>query len=243
MENVDISPTDKLKIRIRKLILSINNSMVDVFKLIDRDSNESISKQELIYFLKNYKFELTSREIDSLWLSCQPIDNKLSLKDFIREFSSKEIKLLITNVIKSISYNSLRHNIDVFYNFNKFNNKCDGIVKYEDFSPSLKLFDLKLTNEEHTNLRNNLVDVDGEIDLYKFIDQFDERIKKNSKVSIDKAVKVRVGNLFKKFRINIKEAFDAFDKDKSKSISLIEFNSMLQQMKLGMSREQIKSAF
>lgn len=60
---------------------------------------------------------------------------------------------------------------------------------------------------------------------------------------MDKAVKIRVGKLFKKHHINIKDAFDLFDKDKSRSISLSEFINMLQQLKLGMSKEQIKSAF
>lgn len=98
----------------------------------------------------------------------------MPLKDFIREFSSKQDKIFVSHVIKSISNIAAKNNIDIFYTFNKFNDKEDGIVKYDDFYPSLKTFELNLTKKEHNCLRNNLIDLDENIDLYKFLDLFDD---------------------------------------------------------------------
>lgn len=90
------------------------------------------------------------------------------------------------------------NNIDVFSILNKFCDDADGLVQYKDFKLGLSQLKICLNEDQHLNIKNKLDNEEGFIDLFMFISKFDQRIKNISKNSIEKANKIRIGNILKK---------------------------------------------
>ena len=231
-------------------IINKGTKIRQIFKTFDKNHNGTLSRSEFREVMEMFKLGLTTEEVELL---VQEADSNRDGNIDYEEFC--EFVNPVGNTLKAFSRLIKCSGKTLKDVFNLFDKDRSGAISHAEFREACAKFNLGMTPREIEELIN-FIDKsrDGRIDFNEFqrymeSTRTDEhRIPPKSPeihVSPQKDPRTRaleeIVQAVKNSGINLKEAFDVFDRNRDGFISHEEFKKVFNDMKLGLNPYEIES--
>ena len=244
------TPEDKrslkeLRQHIHSMVYSNNINVAGVFSSFDKNMNGYLNRNEFREAIESLRVNLNTYEIETL-LGVADInkDGKISIQEFVEFIEpSQHIERVFRKLLRTCG-------VSIQDLYNMIDSNQDGFITKEEFNKLMRGFSIPLTSSE-TNKLFQMLDSnkDGRLNIREFLSGLERkpeqpreypREEKPRTEETKDVVKDVVQSIIDS-RINLHDAFKTFDKNDDGYISRYEFTRVFQDMKLGLSMEQIES--